>query len=64
MPIYDYTCSHCSKRAEDVPRSVDRRDDGPVCCGAAMVRAIAPVSFRLKGAGWYADGYENSGGGK
>jgi len=57
MPIYDYQCPHCHKRAEDVARSVADRDDGPVCCGEKMKRDVSGAAFVLKGTGWERDGY-------
>lgn len=57
MPHYDYTCPHCHTTREE-SRSVDRRDEGPECCGERMRRAPpSGVPFRLKGKGWYKDGY-------
>ena len=56
MPIYEYTCPQCEKMVEKI-QGVN--DPVPHCeeCLTEMSRNISLSSFRLKGGGWYRDGY-------
>lgn len=60
MPSYDYECPQCG--AFEVNQ---RMSDPPLthheACGSPVQRQISPVSFALKGGGWYADGYGSQG---
>lgn len=57
MPVYEYECCACGKVIEiwqslsDAPMT-----DCPECSGP-LKKLISMSSFRLKGGGWYADGY-------
>jgi putative FmdB family regulatory protein len=42
MPTYEYRCDACGN-AEDAYRTVDTRDDAPLCCGRPMARQISRV---------------------
>lgn len=62
MPIYEYRCSDCGHRLE----ALQRLADSPllVCpsCGKeSLVKLISAVGFQLKGSGWYATDFKNSG---
>ena len=61
MPIYEYECRSCQKITE-VKQSLS---DPPLStceiCGGEVSKIISQSSFRLKGGGWFADGYSNSG---
>ncbi|THT99376.1 zinc ribbon domain-containing protein [Lampropedia puyangensis] len=62
MPIYAYQCSQCHFR-KDVLQKIS---DAPltVCpeCGAsAFGKQLSAPSFQLKGTGWYATDFKNSG---
>ncbi|HSO09713.1 MAG TPA: zinc ribbon domain-containing protein, partial [Desulfoprunum sp.] len=63
MPVYEYECSDCHKifevqqKLSDAPLSVCPECDGSV------KKLMSMSSFRLKGGGWYADGYSSSSGG-
>ena len=60
MPVYEYECSDCHKvfevqqKLSDAPLSVCPECDGSV------KKLMSMSSFRLKGGGWYADGYSSS----
>ncbi len=61
MPIYHYKCKICDGRfavKENRMNSNTERDciAVPLCSGLA-IRIVAPTSFKLKGKGWYKDGY-------
>ncbi|GAA6121555.1 FmdB family zinc ribbon protein [Acidovorax sp. FG27] len=62
MPIYAYKCGSCG-HAKDV---LQKMSDQPltVCpaCGAeAFSKQLTAAGFQLKGSGWYATDFKNSG---
>ena len=62
MPIYAYKCGSCG-HAKDVLQKIS---DAPltVCpaCGAeAFSKQLTAPGFQLKGSGWYATDFKNSG---
>ncbi|KAF1022948.1 MAG: hypothetical protein GAK30_00887 [Paracidovorax wautersii] len=62
MPIYAYRCGACG-HAKDV---LQKLSDAPlaVCpaCGqAAFTKQVTAAGFQLKGNGWYATDFKNSG---
>jgi putative FmdB family regulatory protein len=62
MPIYAYRCGACG-HAKDVLQKIS---DTPltVCpaCGAeAFAKQLTAAGFQLKGSGWYATDFKNSG---
>ena len=62
MPIYAYKCGSCG-HAKDVLQKIS---DAPltVCpaCGAeAFSKQVTAAGFQLKGSGWYATDFKNSG---
>jgi predicted nucleic acid-binding Zn ribbon protein len=58
MPSYDLVCFSCKKRTE-VKMSFAEHDDfkskGVACptCGEPLIQAVAPLKFKLEGAGWF-----------
>ncbi|MGE4401307.1 MAG: FmdB family zinc ribbon protein [Desulfobulbus sp.] len=62
MPVYEYECSGCKKIFEIQQRIADA--PLTVCpeCGGSVRKMISMSSFRLKGGGWYSDGYSNCSG--
>jgi len=56
MPIYEYECPKCGnfERVQGI-------NDDPLVrcptCRSRVTKLISSTSFRLKGDGWYADGY-------
>src|SRR3989475_13330043 len=62
MPIYAYKCGSCG-HAKDVLRKIS---DAPLttcpACGAeAFSKQLTAAGFQLKGSGWYATDFKNSG---
>ena len=62
MPIYAYKCGSCG-HAQDVLRKIS---DAPLttcpACGAeAFSKQLTAAGFQLKGSGWYATDFKNSG---
>ncbi|CAB5667199.1 putative regulatory protein, FmdB family [Delftia tsuruhatensis] len=63
MPIYAYKCGSCG-HAKDVLRKIS---DAPLttcpACGAeSFSKQLTAAGFQLKGSGWYATDFKNSGG--
>lgn len=64
MPIYEYICEDC-ERAEE--RLIISEKDLPVecsLCGKEMKKIMSTFGFILKGSGFYATDYKQSGAGK
>lgn len=54
MPIYEYECSRCEHRFEELIRLSDPEPEACPACGQSSVRRrISAPSFRLAGTGWY-----------
>ncbi len=65
MPIYAYKCSACGF-AKDVLQKIS---DAPLtqcphCSAEAFSKQLTAPGFQLKGTGWYATDFKNSGGPK
>lgn len=61
MPIYGYACKDCGHK-EDVLMKSDA--PSPVCpkCGSkAFAKEVSAPGFALKGSGWYATDFKDSG---
>ncbi len=62
MPIYEYRCAACGHQQEflqkvsDAPMSVC-----PKCGKPALGKMVTAAGFQLKGSGWYATDFKNSG---
>lgn len=59
MPLYEYVCSNCKSKHELLVKFIDAEQKCPNC-EADMRRKISPSSFKLKGSGWYKDGYDKN----
>lgn len=60
MPLYEYYCLKCKDFFEKIVSYKKR--DAQICskCNTSSVkREISKSSFRLKGGGWYKDGYHS-----
>ncbi len=62
MPIYEYRCNACGHKLE----SLQRLSDAPLvacpACGKdALTKLVSAAGFQLKGSGWYATDFKNSG---
>ncbi|MFT4190318.1 MAG: zinc ribbon domain-containing protein [Comamonas sp.] len=62
MPIYAYRCSACG-HAKDVLQKLSAAPltDCPSCGQATFSKQITAAGFQLKGSGWYATDFKNSG---
>jgi len=62
MPIYEYRCSACQHKLETLQRFSDPPlKTCPVCHAEALVKLVSAAGFQLKGSGWYATDFKNSG---
>jgi putative FmdB family regulatory protein len=62
MPIYEYRCESCGHQQE----ALQKVSDAPlkVCakCGKpTLSKMVTAAGFQLKGSGWYATDFKNSG---
>ena len=62
MPIYEYRCASCGHQQEflqkvsDAPLTVC-----PQCGKPTFSKMVTAAGFQLKGSGWYATDFKNSG---
>ncbi|MFQ5477185.1 MAG: FmdB family zinc ribbon protein [Candidatus Binatia bacterium] len=61
MPLYEYECSKCGQ-FEYAQRITDDPLSRCPSCRRRVTKLISSTSFRLKGGGWYAEGYQKSNG--
>lgn len=59
MPIYEYQCSSCSKHHEIWHKISDQPKKICPDCSGPLHKLISMSSFKLKGGGWYSDGYSS-----
>ena len=62
MPIYAYKCSACGF-AKDVLQKISDTPltQCPECSAEAFSKQLTAPGFQLKGTGWYATAFKNSG---
>lgn len=62
MPIYAYRCDECG-HTKDVLQKVSDAPltDCPSCGKSAFKKQLTAAGFQLKGTGWYATDFRNSG---
>ncbi len=62
MPIYEYRCEACGHALEVMQKLSDEAlRDCPSCNRPALKKLISAAGFQLKGSGWYATDFKNSG---
>lgn len=62
MPIYEYECAECGHRLEAIQKVTEAPlTDCPSCGKVGLKRLISAAGFQLKGGGWYATDFKNSG---
>jgi putative FmdB family regulatory protein len=61
MPTYEYCCPTCGAFEAEQKITAPALSRCPTC-DAEVKRLISKSSFKLKGSGWYSDGYGSSGG--
>jgi putative FmdB family regulatory protein len=62
MPIYEYRCSSCGFQKEYLRKLSDPALTGcPECGKQTFSKMLSAAGFQLKGSGWYATDFRNSG---
>lgn len=62
MPIYEYRCSACGHQLESLRRLSDAPLVAcPACGKETLTKLLSAAGFHLKGSGWYATDFKNSG---
>src|SRR5258706_65128 len=62
MPIYEYRCSSCGFQKEYLRKLSDPvLTDCPECGKETFSKKLSAAGFQLKGSGWYATDFKNSG---
>lgn len=62
MPIYEYRCASCSFEEEYIQKvGAALLTDCPECGKATFAKKLSAAGFQLKGSGWYATDFKNSG---
>lgn len=62
MPIYEYRCDSCGHQKEFLQRMSDKPlAKCPKCGKRSFNKLMSAAGFQLKGTGWYATDFKNSG---
>ena len=62
MPIYEYRCSSCGFQKEYLQKISDPvMSVCPECHKKTFSKMLSAAGFQLKGSGWYATDFKNSG---
>ena len=62
MPIYEYRCLECGFQDEYLQKvSEPRLTVCPTCGKESFRKLVSAAGFQLKGSGWYATDFKNSG---
>jgi putative FmdB family regulatory protein len=62
MPIYEYRCGTCGYQKEFLQRLNDKPlTKCPECGKRTFHKLVTAAGFQLKGTGWYATDFKNSG---
>jgi putative FmdB family regulatory protein len=62
MPIYEYRCASCGHELEALQKLSDAAlSVCPACHKAELKKLMSAAGFQLKGSGWYATDFRNSG---
>jgi putative FmdB family regulatory protein len=62
MPIYEYRCAACGHEIEALQKLSDAPlTDCPSCHKPELKKLLSAAGFQLKGSGWYATDFRNSG---
>jgi putative FmdB family regulatory protein len=62
MPIYEYRCKDCGHQEEFLQKVGEPAlSQCPACGKASFYKLLSAAGFQLKGSGWYATDFRNSG---
>jgi putative FmdB family regulatory protein len=60
MPLYEYECTLCKRRTENIQKFSDPEITACPHCGGLLERVASAPAIAFKGGGWFADGYGNA----
>src|SRR5207237_4966763 len=61
-PIYEYRCGACGHKLEALQKFTEAPlSDCPACGKSSLSKLVSAAGFQLKGSGWYATDFKNSG---
>jgi len=62
MPIYEYQCTGCHHQFDQMQKIHDQPITlCPECHKETLTKLVSAAGFQLKGSGWYATDFKNSG---
>ena len=62
MPIYEYKCASCGHQQEFLQKVSDPPQTRCPSCGQdTLAKMVTAAGFQLKGSGWYATDFRNTG---
>ena len=62
MPIYEYRCKECAHEVEELQKLSDPPlVTCPACGKPTLQKLVSAAGFQLKGSGWYATDFKNTG---
>ena len=62
MPIYEYRCDSCGFQKEHLQKMSDPQlTTCPACGKESYSKLLSAAGFQLKGSGWYATDFKNTG---
>ena len=62
MPIYEYKCNLCQQSFDLLQKVNDApKVECPNCGKDGLKKIVSATTFHLKGTGWYATDFKNSG---
>jgi len=66
LPIYEYQCTQCGHRFEQIQKFSDPLVENCPQCGGKVEQLLSAPAVQFKGSGWYVTDYarKGSGGGK
>lgn len=63
MPIYEYRCESCGHQEDHLQKVSEKPlTVCPACGKRAYKKMLSAAGFQLKGSGWYATDFKNTGG--
>ena len=61
MPLYEYECSKCGGRFEEIQKFSDEPLKKHEGCGGKVRRLLSAPAIQFKGSGWYVTDYGRAG---